>query len=102
MKIFLFLFVDLHRFLVENQDSADVKTFFLIFFWSSPIVGGKTELCGRGEFFFWSSPIFGGKTELCGREDLFFGLHQFWGYTSESVNCPWVPMNKKFGKLWAR
>ena len=68
-----FLF-GLHRLLVEKQDSVDVKTFFL------------------------SLPIFGGKTGLCRREDFFFGLHRFWEYLSESIDCPRVPMNRKFGK----
>ena len=36
------------------------------------------------------------KTGLFGREDLFLGLHRFWGYTSESINCSKVPMNRKF------
>ena len=61
------------------------------------------------------------KTELFAHEDLFFGFHQFlvekqdsvgvkiffwsssiWGYTSESINCPGVPMNRKFGKPCCR
>ena len=37
----------LHQFLVKNQDSVDLKTFF----WSSPIGSGKTGLCGRKDIF---------------------------------------------------
>ena len=40
------------------------------------------------------------KTGLFGRENLFFGLHRFWRYTRESINCPRVPMNRKVGKPW--
>ena len=68
------LLFGLHQLLVEKQDSVDVKTFFLC------------------------SPIFGGKAGLCRREDFFFGLHRFLGYMSKSIDCPRVPINRKFGK----
>ena len=61
---------------MENWTSADVKTFFLSFFFnSSLIVGGKLDVRGREDlfsfFFFNSSLIVGGKLDVCGREDLF-------------------------------
>ena len=40
------------------------------------------------------------KTGLRRREDLFGWSSPILGYTSKFINCPRVPMDRKFGKPW--
>ena len=50
------LFFDLYHYLMEKQDSAEVKIFFLSLLIFSTLRTGGTKT------FFWSSPIFSGFT----------------------------------------